>query len=270
MTFTASLRSELRKTKGTYLIYMVLITAFIIPFVMVFDHGSPDPAKPANGWDNFYKEGTMAMVFAFFPLFYVLTSTLIMQIEVRNNTWKQVLSSPQSFFHILLAKFTLLQFLALSFVIVYNVYMILSAALLDAMYGSNFLSYLEQWREVLKINLMAYGSTIGISALTFWLALRSKSFIAPIAIGLLLWIMHLFAAFEFHWPHMDKFVFAIPLTVFSKKFEHVRALHQLLSMGYGVLFFSIAYLEFVMQRKNIRWFWKRETMPGKILSSINS
>jgi lantibiotic transport system permease protein len=270
MTFSASLRSELRKIKGNYLIYMVLITAFIIPFVLVFDHGSPDSGRPFNGWDNFYKEGTMVMVFAFLPLFYVLASTMLLQIEIRNNTWKQVLASPQSFFHILFAKFTLLHLIALSFIVTYNVYMVLSAVLMDVIFGMNSLSYLEQWREVLKINALAYGSTIGISAVTFWLALRSKNFIAPIALGLLLWVMHLFAALEFHWPHADKFVFAIHLTIFSKKFEHDRVFYQLLSIGYGVFFFSLAYLEFVLQRKKIAWFWKKNVMPAKTLSSVNS
>jgi hypothetical protein len=249
---------------------MVLITAFIIPFILLFDHGSPDSGRPFNAWDNFYKEGTMVMVFAFLPLFYVLASTMLLQIEIRNNTWKQVLASPQSFFHVLFAKFILLHLITLSFIVIYNVYMVLSAVLIDVIFGMNSLSYLDQWREVLKINALAYGSTIGISAVTFWLALRSKNFIAPIALGLLLWVMHLFAAFEFHWPYAEKFVFALHLTVFSKKFEHERVLHQLLSIGYGFLFFGLAYLEFVMKRKRIRWFWKKEVMPANIFSSIKS
>jgi lantibiotic transport system permease protein len=260
MTFTASLRSEFRKLKGTYLIAMVLVTALIVPFVLVFDQGAD---SPIDAWGEFYRDGTMVIVFAFFPLFLVLISTLLMQIEVRNNTWKQVLTTPQSFFHILLAKFVLLQMLALSFLIAYNLYMILSASLLDAMYGLNMLSYLEHWPEVIRITLMAYGASVGISALTFWLALRSKNFIAPIAMGLLLWIMHLFATLEFKWPYMDKSVFAIPLTLFSKKFDDERLLHQLLSLGYGVLFFTIAYLEFVMQRMQLGKYLTRNIASAK-------
>ena len=95
MIFIASLRSEFLKTKRTSVIYLVLIAAFLIPFVMVFDHGSADPAKPANGWDNYYREGFMVFAFIFLPFFFLLTSTLLMQIEVRNNGWKQVLASPQ-------------------------------------------------------------------------------------------------------------------------------------------------------------------------------
>lgn len=249
MKYTASLRSEFLKIKRTSVIYLILIAAFVIPLVMVFDHGSAEPDNP--GTDYFYREGFMVFVFVFLPFFFVLASTLLIQIEVRNNTWKQVLASPQSFFHILLAKFTVLQVLALAFLVAYNVYMMMSAAVVDMIYGLDFLSYLVRWQELLKLNLMAYGSTIGISALSFWMALRSRNFIVPIAFGFLLWLIGPLVAFEFKWPHMEKYVSAIPFTIVSKKFEHERMFYQLLSIGYGVFFFSVAYLEFALKR--IEW-----------------
>jgi len=257
MTFTASLRSELLKIKRTSIIYLILIAAFVIPFILVFDHGSTDPSKPPNGWDNFYKDGFKVFVFAFLQLFFVLISTLLMQLEVRNNAWKQVLASPQSFFHILLAKFVVMQLLALGFILVFNVYMILSAALLDAIYEIDFLAYLDRWPELLKINLMAFGSTMGISALSFWLALRYKNFIAPMAMGFLLWFIGPIAAFELKWPHMDKYISTIPFTILSERYENESLLHQMLSIGYAVLFFSIAYLEFTFQRMSLRSLWRR-------------
>ena len=35
----------------------------------------------------------MVFAFVFIPFFFLLTSTLLMQIEFRNNAWKQVLAS---------------------------------------------------------------------------------------------------------------------------------------------------------------------------------
>lgn len=250
MTFTASLRSEFLKIKRTSIIYLVLIAAFVIPFVLAFDHDS-DPNNPANGWDNYYREGFMIFVFVFFPLFFVLASTLLMQIEIKNHAWKQVLASPQSFFHILLAKFAVIQVFALAFQVVFNVYMALGAAVTDMIFNADFLTYLERWQELLKLNLMAYGATIGVSALSFWLALRSKNFITPIAVGFLLWLFGPTIAFEFKWPHADKYVYALPFTIVSKRFEHEHVFHQILSIGYGILFMSIAYIEFVHQRAKV-------------------
>jgi hypothetical protein len=250
MTFIASLRSELLKTKRTSLFYMMLITALIIPFVFAFDHATSDSTVTKNVWNDFYQEGIMIMIFAFLPLFLILASTLLVQIEVRNNTWKQVLASPQLFFDILLAKFVVLQLLALAFIFFFNLYFILSAGVVDLTAGTNFISYLQRWPEILSLNARAYGSTIGISALCFWLSIRSKSFVAPIGIGLALWLGTI-AALEFHWSNIDKYVFALPFTVVAKKFQDQQMFHQLLSIAYGLVFFVGAYLEFVIKRTSI-------------------
>lgn len=234
------------------MIYLVLIAAFVVPFVMVFDHGSPNPDNPANGWDNFYREAFMVFAFVFLPFFFILASTLLMQIEVRNNAWKQVLASPQSFLHILLAKFTVIQVLAVAFLLTFNLYMVLGCALIDIVYDLDFLLYLNRWPEMVQLNLMAWGSTIGISAVTFWLALRFKNFISPIAIGLLLWLIGPTAALELKWPHFDKYVFVLPFTIISKKHEHERLFYQFLSVGYGMLFFSVAYVEFALKRIQLK------------------
>ena len=204
MKFKASFRSEFLKIKRTSILYLVLVAAFVVPFILVFDHGSPDPNTPVNGWDHFYREGFMVFLFVFFQLFFVLVSTLLIQIEVRNHAWKQVLASPQSFIHILLAKFTVMHVLALAFLMIFNVYMMMGAGVVDIIFGLDFLPHLlGRWPELLKVNVMAYVSIIGISALSFWLALRSKNFIAPIAIGFLLWLIGPIVAFELKWPHMD-------------------------------------------------------------------
>lgn len=256
MTFLASLRSEFLKTKRTSVFYLMLVAAFVIPFVLVFDYGAPDPGNPVNGWDNYYREGFMVFAFLFLPFFYILASTLQMQIEIRNQAWKQVLVSPQSFFHILVAKFTVIHILALFFTILFNAFMAIGCAFIDVIHGANFLTYLNRWPELLELNLMAYGSSIGISALSFWLALRFKNFIAPIAIGILLWLIGPTAALELKLPHFDKYVFVLPFTIVAKKFEDTRLFYQLLSLGYGVLFFGIAYFEFVLQRMSLRALWR--------------
>jgi lantibiotic transport system permease protein len=250
MTFSASLRSELLKTKRTSLLYLVLITALIIPFVMSFDLASSENIATKSAWGDYYMEGMMVMVFAFMPLFFVLASTLLIQIEVRNNTWKQVLASPQLLFDILLAKFVVLQLIALAFIVVTNVYFILGAGLVDLAMDTTFMTFLDRWPEMLSLNGRAYVATWGISAVTFWLAIRSKSFVAPIGIGLLLWLAPV-AALEFKWPHIDKYVFAIPFTVLAQKFKDEQLFHLLLSIAYGIAFFVIAYVEFLLKRVSV-------------------
>jgi len=257
MTFIASLRSEFIKIKRTSVIYLILIAAFVVPFVLVFDHGTPDVGIPANGWDHFYRDGFMVFAFVFIPFFFIMANTMLMQIEVRNHAWKQVLASPQSFFHLLLAKFMVIQVMALVFIVTFNVYMMIGCTIIDTIFEVNYLAYLKRWPELLKLNLMAWGSNVGISALSFWLALRYKNFIAPIAISFLLWLIGPTAALELKWPHFDKYVFVLPFTIIVQKFEGDRLFYQLLSIGYGVFFFFVAYLEFLLKRVQWRSLWKK-------------
>lgn len=156
----------------------------------------------------------------------------------------------------LLAKFMVMQVLALVFMIIYNAYIMMSAGAIDMLFGSHHLAYLDRWRELVKLNMMAYGSTIGISGLSFWLALRSKNFIVPVAIGFFLWLACL-AALEVKWPHVDKYIFGIPFTIVAKKYEHQHGFHQLLSVGYGVFFFGVAYVEFVLHRTPLSSLWRK-------------
>jgi hypothetical protein len=211
-------------------------------------------------------EGMMVTVFAFLPLFFVLASTLLVQIEVRNNTWKQVLASPQLLFDILLAKFTVLQLLALAFLVVSNIYLIIGAGVVDWIQGTNFIDFINRWPEMLSLNGRAYIGTLGIGALTFWLAVRSKSFVAPVGTGLLLWLAPV-AALELRFSHIDKFVFAIPFTVLAEKYQDEQLFHQLLSVAYGIVFFVIAYLEFLLKRVSITKMFrkKKETVSEDAL-----
>lgn len=257
MIFFASLRAEFLKIKHASLIYLMAGAALIVPFVMVFDHGSPDTNVTLNGWDHFYREGFMVFAFVFIPFFYILGSTLLMQIEVRNHAWKQVVASPQSFFHVLLAKFTVLQVLGFVFLLIFNIYMVIGCALVDRIFEINFLTYLNRWQDLLKINLLALGSTVGISAISFWLALRFRNFIAPITLGFLLWLIGPVAALELKFPHFDKYVYVLPFTIVSKKHEHHQLFFQVLSLAYGVFFFITAYVEFVLKRLSWRSLLRR-------------
>ena len=249
MSFAVSLRSEFLKIKRTSVIYLLPAAAAVVPLVLVFDHSAPEVGSVVNGWDHFYREGFAVFMFLFFPFFYILVSTLLLQIEVRNHAWKQVLASPQALLHVLVAKYVVMQVLAVGFVVLFNVYMVMGCVVIDLIYGLNLITYLQRWPELLRVNLMACGSTVGISALSFWLALRFKNFIAPIGLGLLLWLIGPTAAMELHWPHFDMYVFVLPFTILSDRFEHGALFYQILSVGYGVVFLGGAYVEFVRWRR---------------------
>src|SRR3982751_1918989 len=109
MNLLLAFRSEIKKTKRTAAFYFTLIGAGIIPaifLISVLGHDLPEKERTAKDPINaiFHISGEMTGL-CILPLFVVLLCTLLPQIEFRNNTWKQVLTSPQTKWDIYAAKF---------------------------------------------------------------------------------------------------------------------------------------------------------------------
>src|SRR5690349_9113020 len=99
MNLLTALRSEILKTKRTAAFYFTLIMAVPIPFIFLLNvlTGGGDVKVTHEGPLNaLFDLGLERNGMVFFPLFVVLVCTLLPQIEYRNNTWKQVLTSPQT------------------------------------------------------------------------------------------------------------------------------------------------------------------------------
>ena len=121
MNLLISLRSEVLKTKRNAAFYFTLIGAAIIPFMFLLNsltHGLPDEddsnKDPLNA---IFKLSSQMLGIGIFPLFIVLVCTLLSQIEYKNNTWKQVLTSPQTKMNVFLAKFLNIHLLILLFLV---------------------------------------------------------------------------------------------------------------------------------------------------------
>lgn len=258
MTYLTSFCSELLKLSKVTIFYPLVLAAFCIPFITVYDYSSPKEKINFNGWDNFYIEGFRVFIFLLLPLFIILINALLMQIEYRNNTWKQVLSSPQSHLQILLAKFLVLQLLVVVFIVLFNIFMAIGCVIVNKFMDNGLSIYWMNGKRLLILNLMAYISTLGISSLCFWLSLRFQNFITPIALGLLLWLIGPIAALELNIPYFDKYPFVLPFTILVEKYEGVRMMYQYISIAYCILLFLCAYTEFYLRTMKMGSFWNKK------------
>jgi len=255
MNYLISLRAEFLKIKRTSLFYFTLLAAAFVPVVMLLENldGTPsENLERADPFWSFYSEGWMYIAFLILPMFIVLTSTLLLQIEHRNNTWKQVLASPQQFLSILSAKFIVLQAFIILMLIAHNVLMLAVAVPIDFMNPDfKIISNLNGWEKLLLVNARTYFAALGISGLQFWLALRFRNFIPPLGIGLVLCIMSPLLVFELDIESvLDKFPFALSILVNIPKFKDFSIGMQWLSVGYMVGFLAIAFVEF--SRKKVK------------------
>ncbi|TAL41215.1 MAG: hypothetical protein EPN92_13295 [Chitinophagaceae bacterium] len=95
------------------------------------------------------------------------------------------------------------------------------------------------------MNLKSLVALLGIISIQYWLSLRIKNFIVPIAIGLALLITTLIIL---SWEHIYKVPFAYPLLTFNSLSGGVQKgsffqNHELNSIGYFIFFSTLAFLD---------------------------
>src|ERR1700749_2063674 len=93
--FVNSFRSEWLKTRHTASSWIVLTGAFFMPLIVfcmrLTDHGRPyKDIYMKNIWFVMYHRNWAAMGMFLLPFMLILSTSLITNIEFRNNTWKQL------------------------------------------------------------------------------------------------------------------------------------------------------------------------------------
>jgi len=252
MSLIISLRSEILKTKRTAAFYFTLIGAAIVPFMFLFSivsEGLPGEIKrskdPINAMLRISSEMTGLCIL---PLFVVLICTLLPQVEYRNNTWKQVLASPQTKLNVFAGKFLNIHLMILLFLIASHLFMwVVIVATHFILPGVNILNQPPDLYAVLADNADAYLSVLAIGAIQFWIGLRSKNFIVPVAIGIICWLTGTVMVLEYHSamsPYFPYGFHAIRLSVFKSQLTQV----EWTSFGYAVLFLVLGFLDFKRRR----------------------
>ncbi|MCY0991007.1 ABC transporter permease [Nannocystis sp. ILAH1] len=140
-------------------------------------------------WTSLWRSSWESMAVFFVPMAAILTTSLVVQIEVRNNCWKQVHALPLEPHTIFLAKFAVIVLMLVQFFLLFDLGIYLSALL--------------PWLLVAGVPYpqasLPLGTFVGDTALYFvdclpivaaqyLMSLRFANFLAPIGIGFLAWV----------------------------------------------------------------------------------
>ena len=255
MNLLVSLRSEILKTKRTAAFYFTLIGAAVVPLIFllnVLTDGLPDENKSTKDPLNaIFKLSSEMVGLGILPLFVVLICTLLPQIEYRNHAWKQVLTTPQTKANVFLAKFLNTHLLILLFLIANHLFMWLVAIATHFIIPNlNLLNrpldIYTVWTNIANL----YVSTLAICAIQFWIGLRIKNFIVPIAVGLVLWLTGTVTVLEYHSNFANYFPYSFQLFPFSPQLKPLLAQVEWMSGGYALLFLLLGFLDFRRRRMN--------------------
>lgn len=249
MSLTISLRSEVLKTKRTAAFYFTLIGAAVIPIMLLFSiasNGMMGDKRAKTDTINFlFNLSAEILSICIFPMFVVLVCTLLPQIEYKNTAWKQVLTSPQTKLNIFVAKFLNIQLLMLLFIVASHLFIwVVVLAAHFILPELNILQKSFDAQHIFSIYGHIYVSVLAICAIQFWIGLRSRNFIVPIAIGIACWLAGTIMAAEYHasasiyWPYSFHVIRMLP--DFHPRLTQV----EWSSFGYSIVILGLAFWDF--------------------------
>lgn len=217
MQYIYNLQAEWIKTKRSASNWLSIIGGFFIPIILTiafFYNKNTINDSGIYGWQQLYGSAWENMAVFLLPMGMILAGSLITQIENKNNTWKQVHATPQSFTTIFFSKFTVILLMTLKFFLFFNIGVVLSAiiptiALEGAMPSQSF----PFW-DVLKLNGKIFIGCLPILAFQYLLSLSFKNFLVPIGIGFLMLIGTMIG---FIWKYIFISPFSFPIYAVANK-----------------------------------------------------
>ncbi len=195
VTLMHAVSSEWLKRRRSLTTWLVLGSAGFVPAIILLARFRRPAALPAlyaapDFWDVLWKQAWEAMAVMILPFAAMLIVSLIAQIEDRNNAWKQVHAAPVPLSVIFVAKLIVIVALAGIMLVLHTVALYASALVpaivLPAVSAPSqpfaFLTFMRR-------NLDFLIDALPIVAIQYALALRFRTFVAPLAIGMAFWIL---------------------------------------------------------------------------------
>ena len=194
VAFFHAVESEWLKRKRSLASWLVVVGSVFTPAIVIIarlvNHDTLQQTYSAdNFWTQLWKNSWESMAIFFLPMGAILATSLVTQIEFRNNAWKQVHALPISLATIFFSKLVVVVLMMIQFFLLFNVAIYLSA-ILPWLLGSH-VPYPRPpipWRTFLGDDLLYFIDCLPIVAAQYLISLRFSNFLVPVGIGFLAWV----------------------------------------------------------------------------------
>src|SRR5688572_8894618 len=188
-TFISSFQSEWLKKKRSLAVWLVVIGSLFTPAISLLiavthrDGLAKKYADP-NFWTNYYNQCWQPMSFMLLPLGIVLATSLVTQLEFKNNTWKQLHASPQSLTTIFFSKFAVMLVMMIQLFLLFNIFVYTTALIPPAIFSEvPFSKEPLLFSQILQNNARIFLDCLPILAIQYQLGLQFKNFMVPVGAG---------------------------------------------------------------------------------------
>ncbi len=187
--YISCIKNEFIKLKRTFAFWLTIISAILFPilfFIAYFlKHKTNTPEIGINPWEKFMTTQIENSIPFFIPMFIVLITSLIMQIEHKSLGLKHLFALPIPKWSVYFGKLTIVVFAIVATYVYYYIAILLTGALLGFIHtGLAFLNFQPEHLKFIKILFTSFIASLGIIGIQFWLSFRFENFIVPLGVGM--------------------------------------------------------------------------------------
>lgn len=257
MHFIYSIQSEWLKTRRSLASWLVIVGGFFIPVILLSARLLyPDNTQKANlspkFWEGILQQSWQLMAIFLLPMGVILATSLITQIEFKNNTWKQLHTTPQRMSTIFWSKLGVILFMMLQFFLLFNIGIYLSGILPALLLKQVDLpKETFPWLTYLKTSGYFFVDCLPIVALQYLVSLQFRNFLVPLGVGIGMLVAALFAV---QWKYGYIFPFTYCLSNFFllrgaelKELRHINI--HIWALGYFSVFTLTSYVLYLTKKE---------------------
>lgn len=234
-TYILSLQSEWQKIRHSAAAWLVIIGGLFVPFILtivqsVYPNKLSPNALKQDYWSVLFQHSWESMAILLLPAGIILATSLICQIEFRNNAWKQVFATPQRFSTLFVAKLTMVVMMLFQFFII-NFIGFLLCAYLPSLWSEGGVPSFPPMSVLSRFNFHFFIASLPLLAFQFLLAMRFKNFLVSIGGGIGIIVTSIFA---FSW----KYGYLLPFSHITMVFTQMTG-HSHIPEGTSIILHSI-------------------------------
>ncbi len=246
--------AEWIKKRRSLASWLVIIGGFFIPLVnliifLFYPKQILSMHESGQFWNLMFDNSWKSMAFMLLPMGIVLAVSLVTQLEFKNNTWKQLHTSPVSFANIYFSKLLVILLMLFQLFILFNIGIYLSA-IIPSVVNSKFPfpNYAMDAGYLIKENAKYFIVSMPLVALQYLISLKFKNFLIPVGAGLVLVVGGLMAL---SW----EYVFAVPHAYTALQYLQAKSgtlpEHNLLlwSVGYFMVFSLVGFWLYISKKE---------------------
>lgn len=186
-------KAEWLKTRKTSAWWFTICAAGFLPAINILILlNRPDyfvAQLEKDSWSQLFTMVWRNVAAIILPVFVIMINNIVVQIEYRNNTWKQVYASPRSYADIFFSRFLIIHGYMVGFFLLSFIFMLGAGALVGTINSQyHFLHQPLSLSIIFKKLAWVYIGILGVSAIQYWLSMRFRNFTIPLGIGIALWI----------------------------------------------------------------------------------